>query len=210
MSIYAFAFSIVTFFSTLSGGLFVIKYRSLMGGISALAAGVLLAISLFDLLPESLQLASKLEIPFEYLMYSVATGFFFLLVVERYFSIKRVSVDGEYQNKRRNRGGWISTSEIAVHSFIEGVAIGLGFRLDFHIGILVAVAIIAHDFCDGINAVTVMLHSNNTIKSSIQMLILVAIAPLLGVTSTLLFSLPDQYLVLIIPFLVGGFLFLGA
>jgi zinc transporter, ZIP family len=55
-----------------------------------------------------------------------------------------------------------------------------------------------------------MKHSNNSAKSSVWMLILVAIAPLLGVASTLLFVLPDLYLVMIISFLVGGFLYLGA
>jgi zinc transporter ZupT len=41
-------------------------------------------------------------------------------------------------------------------------------------------------------------------------LILVAAAPLLGITSTLLFTLADRYLLLILPFLVGGFIFLGS
>ena len=143
-------------------------------------------------------------------MYSVAAGFVFLLVIERYFSIKRVHHGAEWQNILYSRRRLVWQITISAHSFIEGVAIGLSFKLDFHVGILVAVAIIAHDFCDGINAVTVMLHSNNSVRSSIKMLILVAIAPLLGVTSTLFFTMPDRVLVLIIPFLVGGFLFLGA
>jgi zinc transporter ZupT len=54
------------FFSTMAGGLFVIKFRSFIGAISALAAGILIAISFLDLLPESLKLASDLNIPLEY------------------------------------------------------------------------------------------------------------------------------------------------
>lgn len=143
-------------------------------------------------------------------MYSVAAGFIFLLVVQRYFSVKRIRNGSEWQNVRNTRGGWFGTSAISVHSFIEGAAIGLSFNLDFHVGIIVAIAIVAPDFCDGINAVTVMLNSKNSRKASLQMLVLVAVTPLLGVTSTLLFTIPDRYLVLIILFLVGGFLFLGA
>ena len=210
MNLYSFIFGIVTFFSTLFGGLFAIKYSAKFGAISALAAGVLIAVSLFDLLPESLKLAATLSVTAEYIMYSVAAGFIFILVVQRYFSIKRIRHGSEWQNVRNTRGGWFGTSAIAVHSFIEGAAIGLSFDLDFRIGIIVAVAIIAHDFCDGVNAVTVMLNSNNSKKASFQMLILVALAPLLGVTSTLFYNIPDRYLVLIIPFLVGIFLFLGA
>jgi len=209
MSLYAFMFGIITFFSTLSGGLFVIKYQKLFGVVSAISGGVLLAVSFFDLLPETLRLAPNSGIPFEYIMYSMLAGFFFLLVIERFFSVRRVYISGKYQNVRRGRGGWFGTGEIAVHSFIEGVAIGLSFGLDFQFGIVVAVAVIAHDFCDGINAVTVMINSNNTVKSSAQMLILVAIAPLLGVSSTLFVTIPESYLVLVIPLLVGGFIYLA-
>jgi zinc transporter ZupT len=210
MNYYAFIFGAMTFISTLCGGLVAIKYSSKYGAISALSAGVLIAISLFDLLPESLKLAATLSIAAEYIMYSVAAGFIFILVVQRYFSIKRIRKGSEWRNVRNTRGGWFGTSAISVHSFIEGAAIGLSFNLNFHVGIIVAVAIIAHDFCDGINAVTVMLNSKNSRKSSLQMLFLVALAPLLGVTSTLLFTIPDRYLVLMIPFLVGIFLFLAA
>ncbi len=192
MDYYPFIFGVFTFFSTMSGGLFVIKFRNLFGAVSALAAGVLIAVSLLDLLPESLKLASELQIPFEFIMYSVVIGFIFLLVIERYFSIKRIHGEGERHNVRRKHGGWFGALEISLHSFIEGIAIGIGFNLDFHIGIIVAVAIISHDFCDGINAVTVMLNSQNTVKSSIEMLVLVAIAPVVGVISTRYFTIPEQ------------------
>jgi len=210
MHYYPFIFVVFTFFSTMAGGLFVIKFRSFMGAISALAAGVLIAISFLDLLPQSLKLASDLNIPFEYIMYSVVSGFAVLLVAERYFSVQRVHVGNKSHNIRQRQGGWLGATEISLHSFIEGVAIGLSFDLDLRVGIIVAVAILSHDFCDGINVVTVMLGSNNTTRSSIQMLVLAAIAPLLGVILTRFIDVPQQYLVLTIPFLVGGFLFLGA
>jgi ZIP family zinc transporter len=77
-------------------------------------------------------------------------------------------------------------------------------------GIIVAMAVICHDFSDGLNTVTVMLRSGNSIKSSMRMLLLDAIAPVLGVVSTLFFILPEQLLVYILPFFAGGFLYLGA
>lgn len=55
-----------------------------------------------------------------------------------------------------------------------------------------------------------MLRSGNSIKSSMRMLLLDAIAPVLGVVSTLFFILPEQLLVYILPFFAGGFLYLGA
>jgi len=90
------------------------------------------------------------------------------------------------------------------------MAIGIGFQSDFHVGIIVAFAVMAHDFSDGLNTVTVMLNSGNSMKSSIKMLVLDAAAPMLGVLSTLAIRIPENYLILFLPFFAGGFLYLGS
>jgi ZIP family zinc transporter len=55
-----------------------------------------------------------------------------------------------------------------------------------------------------------MLNSGNSLKNSLRMLILDAVAPVLGVVATVFFKLPPYYLVLFLPFFAGGFLYLGA
>ncbi len=47
-------------------------------------------------------------------------------------------------------------------------------------------------------------------KSSLRMLLLDAITPVLGATASLFITLLDQYLVYLLPFFAGGFLYLGA
>ncbi len=42
------------------------------------------------------------------------------------------------------------------------------------------------------------------------MLLVDAVTPVLGAASTLFFTVPERYLVLILPFFAGGFLYLGA
>jgi len=74
----------------------------------------------------------------------------------------------------------------------------------------VALAVIFHDFPDGMNIVTVMLNSGNSLKSAIRMLLLDAITPVLGATLSLFITVLDQYLVYLLPFFAGGFLYLGA
>ncbi len=210
MNYYPFLFGAVTFFSTMSGGLIVLKYRKQIGVILAFAGSVLIAVSLLDLLPDSLDLAAKAQISTDSIMYVAAAGFVVLLVLERYLSVRLVHHQGETKYVREHRGGWFGTTEISIHSFIEGIALGFGFAIDFHIGIVLAIAIISHDLCDGINTVTVMLNSNNSVKASLLMLALVSTSPLLGVASTLFFTIPEKYLAWLIAFLVGGFLYLGA
>jgi zinc transporter ZupT len=210
MHFHAIFLSMAAFLSTLLGGLVVIKYRDRFGIIAAFAAGVLIGVPLFDLLPESLKLAIEVRVPFERVMYAMASGFIFLYVLERYFSVHRVCEGTTCKNTRHAKGGLFGAAELSAHSFMDGFAIGLGFHLDFHVGAVVAVAVISHDFSDGINTVTVMLQAGNPLRTSIRMLFLDAIAPVLGAAATLFITIPEQYLVLLLPFFAGGFLYLGA
>ncbi len=205
-------FGALTFASTLLGGLLAVRYRKRFGILAAFAAGVLIAVSFFDLLPEAFRLATKAGVPLEQVMYVTAGGFIFLLILERYFSVHRVCLpDGTCTNVHHHKGGFFGAAELSAHSFMDGLAIGIGFQLEFHVGIIVAIAVIAHDFSDGLNTVTVMLNSGNSLRSSLKMLVLDAVAPVLGILlSTLVIRIPENYLILFLPFFAGGFLYLGS
>jgi len=207
---YGILLTIVTFFSTSGGGLLAVRYRRDFATLAAFAAGVLISVPLFDLLPESLNLAAQRSVTVINVMYVTALGFISLLILERYVSVHRVCENGVCRNVRHPVGGVLGGTELSLHSFVDGFAIGLGFQYDFHVGIIVAFAVICHDFSDGLSTVTVMLKSGNSLKSSMRMLLLDATTPILGAASTLLIRLPEQYLVLILPFFAGGFLYLGA
>ncbi len=156
-------------------------------------------------------MAPNAGIALEQVMYVTAVGFLFLLILERYFSVHRVCLsDGTCTNVHHPKGGLIAAAELSAHSFMDGLAIGIGFQVDFHVGIIVAFAVIAHDFSDGLNTVAVMLGSGNSLKSTFKMLFLDAIAPMLGALSTLVIGIPKNYLVLFLPFFAGGFLYLGS
>jgi zinc transporter ZupT len=202
--------SIVTFASTMLGGLVAARYRSRFGLIAAFAAGVLVAVPLFDLLPEAMSLAAQFAMPFQNVMYPVAAGFIFLMVMDRYISVHRICKKGECRNVRHPRGGIFGASELSVHSFMDGVAIGLGFQFSPVAGAIVAFAVIAHDFSDGISTVTVMLNADNSMRNSLRMLLIDAAAPVAGAIFTLFFLLPKEYLVYLLPFFSGGFLYIGS
>jgi zinc transporter ZupT len=210
MNSYLILFTLATCGSTLLGGLTVIKFRARLPMVSAFAAGVLIAVPLFDLLPESIRLGNQVLVPVEHIMYSTALGFISLLFLERYISVHRVCDQDSCRNVRHPKGGMFGAAELCLHSFMDGFAIGLSFHFDYHVGMIVAVAVISHDFSDGINTVTVMLNSGNSARSSFLLLLADAIAPLIGAFSTLLISIPGRYLILMLPFFAGGFLYLGA
>ncbi len=74
-------FGVLTFVSTLAGGLFAVRYRKRFGILAAFAAGVLIAVSLFDLVPEVLRLTTHAGVPLDQVMYVTAVGFIFLLIL---------------------------------------------------------------------------------------------------------------------------------
>jgi ZIP family zinc transporter len=210
MNFDAILLAVVTCFSTLFGGIFAARRRKSIGILGALAAGVLITTSLVDILPQTFRLAVSVNVLLEEVMGLTVVGFLFLYIISRTISRHVFNKEGEYVEVKHPLGGVFATSELSVHSFIDGLAIGIGLQANIQVGIIIAFAVICHDFTDGLSTVAVMLNSGNSLKNSLRMLFLDAIAPVLGAVATLFFQLPPYYLVLFLPFFAGGFLYLGA
>lgn len=210
MNFNAVLLAVVTCFSTLLGGSFAAKRRKNIGVLGAFAAGVLITTSLLDLLPQTFRLATSINVPIENVMALTVVGFIFLYVISRVISHHVYSNEGEYVEVKHPLGGLFATSELSVHSFIDGLAIGFGFQADIHVGIIIAIAVIFHDFTDGLSTVAVMIDSGNSLRNSLRMLLLDAITPVLGAVVALFVTVQQYYIVLLLPFFAGGFLYLGA
>ena len=79
-----------------------------------------------------------------------------------------------------------------------------------HVGFLVAAAVIAHDFSDGLNTVSFMLLHQNTLAKARLLLLADALTPILGATSTYFFTIPQSVLALYLGFFAGFLLYIGA
>ncbi len=210
MNVSALLLTSITFCSTMMGGILAIKYRVKLEYFTAFAAGVLIGVPLFELIPESLNLAIEMKISIEPIMYVIALGFTFLFILERYISVHKICEEGICKNVRHPKGGLYGAIELSAHSFMDGFAIGVGFQFSFSVGIIVSIAVISHDFSDGLNTATLMLKTGNSLKSTIKMLLLDAITPFLGALLTVFITFQPIVLILILPFFAGGFLYLGA
>jgi len=210
MSPYPIVLSLITSVATMVGGYVAARNRSRFGIIAAFSAGVLIGVPLFQLLPATFSLAVMLHTPTESVLYMTAVGFTFLYMLERLLSVKKVRSGDAWKYVRHSTGGVYGASELALHSFADGFAIGVGFHFNFQIGMIVGLAVIFHDFPDGMNTVTVMLNSGNSLRSSMRMLLLDALTPVLGAIASLFITQVDRYLVYLLPFFAGGFLYLGA
>lgn len=201
--------STVAFISTFLGGLTALKYKDKFHLILGFTAGVLLGVVSFDILPEIIELISKTGIEPVQPMIALVAGFLIFHILEKLLLIHHAQ-EGEYEDHKHPTVGMLSALALSGHSFLDGVGIGLGFQVSSVVGILVAVAVISHDFSDGLNTVSLVIRHKNSDRKALIFLFIDAIAPVLGALSTLLFRLPDNFLVLYLGFFAGFLLYIGA
>jgi ZIP family zinc transporter len=99
---------------------------------------------------------------------------------------------------------------LSVHSFLDGVAIGIGFQTSLGVGLLIALGVISHDLSDGLNTVTVVLAHGNPLKRAALWLMVDMVAPVLGAASTLAIAINHAVLPWVLAFFAGSFLYIGA
>ena len=106
--------------------------------------------------------------------------------------------------------GPFAAGVLCLHSLLDGVAIGLAFQASREVGIVVAIAVLTHDFSDGINTMNIVLKNRGDRPQAVRWLIVDALAPVLGIASTYLFVLPGQAFGTALALFAGFFLYIGA
>jgi zinc transporter ZupT len=204
-----FLIAIAAFAATFLGGMFALKFRDKLHLILGFSAGAVIGVAFFDLIPEAIELASE-HYDISFIMSIVALGFIIYMILDRTIFFHSHSHDEhEHENHTHSRGK-LGASSLSIHSFLDGVAIGLAFQVSSAVGIIIAIAVLVHDFSDGINTVSMILKNNGERKHALKWLALDSIAPVLGVISTLFFSLSESSLGVVLALFSGFFLYIGA
>jgi len=171
------------------------------------SAGAIIAVAFFDLLPEAIELAGK-EHGVAFVTSLVALGFMLYMILDRSVVLHTGADEGMGDHQRQR--GRFGAGSLSIHSFLDGVAIGLAFQVSAAVGAVVTIAVLVHDFSDGINTVNLVLKNAGTRKEAWRWLLLDATAPVLGVWSTLFFTLPEIWLGQVLALFCGFFLYIGA
>lgn len=197
--------TIAAFFSTLIGGFFALHLKDRLHLVLGFSAGAILGVAFFDLLPEALNLAGK-AYSITTILSIVVVGFTTYLVFDRFALLHDHSGTTEDHHLR----GTIGASSLSLHSFLDGVGIGLAFQISTTVGTVVAAAVLTHDFSDGINTVNFILKNKGERARAIRWLLIDAMAPVVGILSTLFFVLSEEMLGLVLALFSGFFLYIGA
>jgi zinc transporter ZupT len=187
------------FLCTLTGGLLALRLRDKLHLILGFSAGAVIGVAFFDLLPEAIGFGSPLHSPAAILSWT-ALGFLFYLVLDRILLFHGDSAPR----------GRVAAAVLCVHSLLDGIAIGLAFQASHQVGIVVAIAVLTHDFSDGINTVNIVLKNQGNKTQGLRWLLLDAAAPLMGVVATYFFTLRAGSFGTVLALLAGFFLYIGA
>ncbi len=199
-----FGLIIATFFTTSLGGFVAFKFHKSLRLLLGFAAGAIISVVFFDILPEVAELSNKLNINFSKAMLPFIVGFLLFHIIEKYILIHH-SHEKEYNSHHHPSIGVGSAVALIAHSFLDGVGIGIAFQFSNVAGISVAIAVLAHDFFDGINTVSLMKAHKNSNKKAFIFLVIDSLAPILGATGTLFFQIPQTFSLIYLG-LFGGFL----
>ena len=202
--------ALLTFVSTVLGGLFALRHRDRMHRILGFTAGVILGVVVFDVLPEISELSRTTGVPFVTSMIALAVGFLAFQGIEKALLVHKAH-EHEYADHRHAPAvGVASALALIGHSLTDGIAIGLAVQVSTSVGLAVALAVVGHDFADGLNTVSLMLVQGHDRRRAAVMLLLDAMAPLIGAGLTLLFHVPDQDLLIYLGAFAGFLLYIGA
>lgn len=202
------AWALLAFAMTLAGGAFAFRYQKSLHAIMAFSAGLLVGVVFLDLVPEISGIARDSSIDMRSLMVVLICGFLAIFLLEKGTIIHSEKMHGEPGH--HHAVGVVGAMGLSFHSFLDGLAIGVGFQAGREVGFVVLVAVLAHDFADGLNTVTFMLATRNSRWRTISLLIVDALAPVAGALLANVLRIEPWMLAYQLSFFAGFLLYLGA
>jgi ZIP family zinc transporter len=201
-------YAMAAFVMTLAGGAFAFRYRKYLLYTMAFSSGLLIGVAFLDLIPEILEAGQRYAIDVRTLMVALLGGFVAIFLLE-----KTTIIHSEKQHDEpghHHSVGLVGALGLSFHSFLDGLAIGVGFKAGNEVGVVVLLAVLAHDFADGLNTVTFMLASRSSRWRTGALLVVNALAPVLGATVANVVDIDPRLLAYQLAFFAGFLLYLGA
>ncbi|HSR89031.1 MAG TPA: ZIP family metal transporter [Candidatus Udaeobacter sp.] len=188
------AYGIVNFFAH--------EHHKLMFLVS-FAAGTMIAVSFFDLLPEALEKNSNLM----GLMEFTVIGFLIFLLIEKtflYYHCHEEDCDTHASKKLIIFGS-------SVHNFLDGITIAASFMASINVGIFTTLAIIIHEIPHEIGEFGVLMHGGYSKLKALTVNLFTALVAVMGGLAAY-YSLNSfkSFIPYVLAFTAGGFIYISA
>jgi ZIP family zinc transporter/zinc and cadmium transporter len=172
----------------------------------ALSAGFILALVIFELIPESLALLGEIASLYMIVGYGLLHFFEHTIVGHLHF--------GEETHDDVMVSPVASLSAFAgltIHAFFDGLSISAGMKFDYSIGILIFIAVLLHKFPEGLTIASIMLSARHTRRNAFIASVTIGVATMLGIfTVLLLVSVSENFIGIAFALSAGAATYVGA
>jgi zinc transporter ZupT len=178
----AIALAAATAIATFAGGTLAIKSKDRLHLVLGLSAGLLLGLVAFDLLPEVFELGSSEFLHAPATSIALVAGFLLLHFFEQ-LSGSHEPAESDYGHDHKhsaNITGIFGAVAMGGHVFLDGLALGVAFKVSSELGVAVFIALLVHAFSDGLNTVSFLIKSGKWGKKGMWLLGVDAVARISG------------------------------
>ncbi|MBP7894616.1 MAG: ZIP family metal transporter [Candidatus Planktophila sp.] len=207
----AIALAALTALATTAGGFLAIKSKDRLHLVLGLSAGLLLGLVAFDLLPEVFELGTQEIFHAPAVSVALIAGFLLLHFYEQLFgSHEPAESDYGHDHKHSsNIAGALGALAMGGHVFLDGLALGVAFKVSTDLGIAVFIALLVHAFSDGLNTVSFLVKSGKWGRKGIWLLGVDAIARVSGAALGTTLVLGDNLIAIYLAVFSGIVIYLA-
>lgn len=175
----------------------------------AFAAGALLSVSIFDLLPEALEV----NLGTLYIVLGIITFFIVERFVGWHHSHHREDIDPnmpDHHHDHKKPFVYTNLMAEAVHNFIDGTLIAVSFLVSIPLGISVTIAVAIHEIPQEIGDFAILIHGGLKINKALLYNFIVAIFAVLGgILTFYLIGAIETLKPILLGIAGGGFLYIA-
>jgi len=184
-------------------GHFFVKSRAKLMALVSFAAGSMIAVSFFDLLPEAIAGHGNMMQIMEYLV----LGFVIFLLIEKAFFYYHC----HEENCDRHASAKLVMLGDSVHNFLDGVAIAASFLVSPALGVATTMAIIIHEVPQEVGDMGVLVHAGFSQAKALAFNLLSGIFAVLGgLLGFYYLSRFESFIPYILALTAGGFIYIAA
>lgn len=209
--IYIFLFTFIGSILSLLGGFLLLSRRIWRGETTvhllAFAAGVMIATSFLDLLPEALHESGNNPNIFFAALLGLVVFFFLERLLISFHPHEEENIEAA---KQESLVSLVLVGD-GLHNFIDGFVIAGSFFVSTELGIITALAVAAHEIPQEISDFTILLRSGIKASKAIFFNIISGLTALLGAILAIFLAEPlEPYLGLVLAFTAGMFIYIAA
>ena len=151
------------------------------------AIGALLGAAFLEIIPEAFEAGKSAQS----MAATILAGILLFFVLEKLVLWRHCHVEeceahapdhnhGNDHGHDHGRSGLMITVGDTFHNFVDGILIAAAFLVDFKLGVVTALAIIAHEIPQEVGDFLILLHSGYTKRQAIMLNLLSSVATLVG------------------------------